>query len=776
MRRRSRVRRVSLAIGVLAARIAPAFAQGVDAPMLPVAIEQGQTLRGVVADHLGDPDLWPVVLEINGIGSIDAAQPGAILMMPVGQVAAADDALARSLAAIQSATAEGARLFAPVEIAGAIENREMAIARRGKGAWADAVARSDVALSMAEEALRISLEQRDRAAEALLTDAHGSVEGRAPAQAGWSGRQLNDILVEFERVRTRSASTAQVTFRDLSRLRLNPNSNAIIQTMRTDPLTGGEVTKVNLLSGDFYALLNQMSERARFEIDVDGIQTSTESADFWVQSEPAVARFANYDEAELRIGEGPDSVSIGANEGAVVGRDGSSQVTDVLAGPVPLAPGDGAELSGQMVELGWEPAPQAAAYWLEVAVDDAFNQMQLSEWGIPETSYELRTLTPGSYHWRIAALDSFGLPGQWSHAANFHLMTDTTPPYLAIFSPTDGALVDEPRLEFAGETEPGARLVVNGTPVEVRPDGGFAIARKTAPGLNTLVFEAVDAAGNRTERALAITYRPAESVTIEIDATLPRDPAGVVLTRTDDLALRALTDGAPGAPVRLVGASGEIVAQTVVGPDQDISLTAPAAEHVGRYMLEILSPGGAVEGREEISILRDASPPVLRFDEPPPQATAAPALDLSGTAEDAVSLSLDGRELGLADGRFAVSHELAPGRNAFEFVARDRAGNVQLTKFVVSRDNEAPVIVDARVARDQAARQIEVVATVEEAVGLRSVGRYTLSVAGAEETGLLRCDPVAGVCRATQPDRAGELTLLDITVEDYAGNVGSLGN
>ena len=66
-------------------------------------------------------------------------------MVPVQQVAAADEALAFSLAAIQKATAEGARIFAPDEIGSAIENRDTAVERRDVGAWAEVVSYRGVA-------------------------------------------------------------------------------------------------------------------------------------------------------------------------------------------------------------------------------------------------------------------------------------------------------------------------------------------------------------------------------------------------------------------------------------------------------------------------------------------------------------------------------------------------------------------------------------------------------------------------------------------------------
>ena len=127
---------------------------------------------------------------------------------------------------------------------------------------------SGIATDFAGKALAISLAQRDRAAEAVISDAQGERRGPGARPAGLvAAARRRRCSSRPSGSRTLSDSTAQVTFRDLSRLRLNPNSNAIIQRMRSDPLTGAETTKVSLVNGDFYALLNQLGNRAAFEVE-----------------------------------------------------------------------------------------------------------------------------------------------------------------------------------------------------------------------------------------------------------------------------------------------------------------------------------------------------------------------------------------------------------------------------------------------------------------------------------------------------------------------------
>ena len=748
-----------------------AWSQSLDAPLKAVAFKEGDTLRGVVAAELSDPDLWPLVLKLSGISAITDVRPGTVLALPVQQVRVTDSALLRALDAIQAANAEGARLFAPRQIETAIENREDAVVQRSSGEWRGAVRLADAATGHAVEALEVSLAQRDRDAEALVTDVQGDVEGRSPDASRWTDRALNDVLVQAERVRTLSASTAQITFRDLSRLRLNPNSNATIERMRTDPLTGGEVTKIALVSGDFYALLNQLGENTSFEIDAGGLETQTGSKDFWIKTDDTGARFANYDEAALVVGRGQNAVTLGENEGAVVSSAGVAQVTEVLDRPALLGPADGSPVFGRSAQLSWIAKAGSAAYWLEVAADAGFNEMRVSEWGIPSTGFEVKGLDQGRYHWRVAALDSFGLPGAWSIASSFDLISDTTPPYLALSSPTDGMLITTPVVVVSGESEAGVDLTIDGETVAMGDDARFSVPLEVAPGLNSFALAAVDRAGNRTDRTLSVTYRPAEALVLTPDPDLPRDADGRYLTATDQLALVVGSTAAPGSAVRLSDASGSVVVQTVAAEGGAISLTVPARTEPAPYRLEVLSPLGAVEGALDLVTITDTDPPDIGFPDAPPQATATAAFRLAVDVGDAVAVTLNGADLAFADGRAIVDATLTDGTNGFEITARDAVGNVRLRSVSVILDAAPPVITATEVARmDGPQGPITITADATDNVGLRAAARFRIRLNGREEAGVLRCDTQTGRCAATLPPRDGAVTLQSVTIEDYAGN------
>ncbi|MFZ1427838.1 MAG: LysM peptidoglycan-binding domain-containing protein, partial [Geminicoccaceae bacterium] len=81
-----------------------------------VRVQPGQTLRDIAQQQLGDPDLWTEILRANGLSSITDVQPGMELVVPAGEIAAADRSLRLALAALQQATEQGARLFAAPQI------------------------------------------------------------------------------------------------------------------------------------------------------------------------------------------------------------------------------------------------------------------------------------------------------------------------------------------------------------------------------------------------------------------------------------------------------------------------------------------------------------------------------------------------------------------------------------------------------------------------------------------------------------------------------------
>jgi hypothetical protein len=761
---------VCLILGLLLAWPGSA-AVAADEPIV-VRLEEGQSLRDLAEQHLGDPDLWMEILRANNLAVSDV-RPGIEIQIPASEIASADEALQTSLDTIQKATLEGARLFAPDEIAQAIWLRDAALAHRKAGAWNDAARVAAEASAAAEKALASALAQRDSAAEALLSDRHGWVEGQRPEDVVWSDRDVNSILIEEEKVRTLSRSTAQVTFRDDSRLRLNPNSQAVIQRMRVDPLSRQEEAKVTLVEGDLYALLSGKSERKTFGLEIPDVETEIDSTSFWVRHDASGSKFANYDDRVLQVAAEGEAVSLGKNEGTVV-RSGQapSEKMDVLVGPELVAPQDDAVAYRADLELQWAPVGDAAGYWVEVAADPGFAEMTISQWGLKDTGFQTEELGIGSYYWRVAALDKFGLPGARSAAWRFNVTTDVTPPYLTINAPAEGAILRDATLEVAGESEPAASVTLNGGPVTLGPDGRFQMPYQPAPGLNEIVLAAVDSAGNATERRRSFTFMPDETAAVVFDPAIPSLGPRQFITDQDVISLAG--SAAPDAQILILAFDGSERASAYTDGEGRFRINVPVREPDEEFDLQVVATSGFVT-KDRFSVSIDQEGPAIELDEPPPPVTAIEWLPLRGFAHGAAQVLLNGRPIKLLDDSFDETVTLRTGANNVEMVATDLVGNVRVERWEVSLDQEPPELLGHSLSSNQVSPGQPFVIEVKasDASGLKQAAPFTVQIGGTTYSDFLRLNRGTDSYRATviPPQGAnGGLALIDVELEDYAGN------
>ncbi len=766
-----RRRRSGLILAVLVALQAP-VAIAASGDSLTVRLKEGQSLRDLAQEHLGDPDLWAEILRANGLSPADV-HPGIELKIPVGQIAAANQALGAALNLIQQATEQGARLFAAEQIGQAIKLRDAALAKRKAGDWDAAATLAGEAKLAADAALKAALAQRDAAADALLSDRQGWVEGQRPQDLVWADRPLNAILIEDEKVRTLSRSTAQITFRDDSRLRLNANSQAVIQRMRVDPLSREQEAKVSLVEGDFYALLAGKSQRKSFELQVPQVQTQIESTNFWVRHDTSGSKFANYDDRSLEVSAQGESVTLGRNQATLVrsGAPPTDQI-DVLPAPALAGPGDDQVAFDAKVRLSWAGVPDAAGYWLEVADDPGFARMTFSRWGLAEPSYQSEPLNVGAYYWRVAALDKFGLPGARSEVWRFHVQTDVTPPYISIGEPAEGAILRQSPLKVRGESEPGASLELDGQPLEVGPDGSFETEYQPKPGVNKLTVKATDSAGNTTERARSFVFMPDERAAVIFDDSLPKLGVRHFVTARDVMSITGKTSA--NAQIQIHAADGGARASAYADGNGRFGVNVPMREPDETFEMQVVAPSGFAS-QDQFEITVDQTPPRIEFEAPPPSVTAVEWLPLRGQVEGGAELLIDGRPTQLIDQAFDETVTLKQGANQIELVASDLVGNVGVEKLEIVLDQQPPELIEKSLSKDRASGgdTLTVNVVARDPSGMKQAAPFSLQVGDRLLSDFLRFNKSSQSYRSTlvlPKDASGPIALKDVELEDYAGN------
>ncbi len=574
-------------------------------------------------------------------------------------------------------------------------------------------------------------------------------------------------------MRTLSRSTAQITFNDDSRLRLNANSEAVIERMRSDALSRREEAKVSLVQGDFYALLSGRSAQNKFDVEVPEVKTQVESRDFWVRHDASGSKFANFDDRALSVNANGATVTLGRDEATMV-RNGQqpTEKQAVLRQTKLDAPPDNSDILNASTPLQWSVLPDAVGYWLEIAADVDFQRMALTRWGLREPSFEVKGLGVGTYYWRVSALDKFGLPGARSDAWRFNVRVDRTPPFLMIKEPEEGTILRTSPAHLRGTAEQGVTLRMGGSTVPVAADGSFDVPLALVDGDNKVTLEATDTAGNVTERARSFVYAPDRPALVEFDAGIPHLGPDQFVTSGDAISLTGRSD--PGARLVVGIEKAPPLASTFADEKGRFTLSVPVSDPSQAMTIKVTQVSGA-SGSSDFSVIQDREPPTITLETAPPTVTATEWLVLRGRAEGATSLTVDGKPTELSNETFDTTLTLQSGRNQVELIAVDLVGNRRVDSFDVILDQDPPQLVSLEVTpRDLKPGQPLLIAlTAKDASGLRKVAPIRLRVGSTDIQDLLVLEGGTGTYRKVlllPPTVAGRVTVRDVEVEDYAGN------
>ncbi|MDA1079341.1 MAG: Ig-like domain-containing protein [bacterium] len=117
-------------------------------------------------------------------------------------------------------------------------------------------------------------------------------------------------------------------------------------------------------------------------------------------------------------------------------------------------------------------------------------------------------LTEGENVLTTYARDAAGNESQVSRA--YKISLDTEVPLLDVTQPTADATIQgraQQNLSVTGVTDPGVKVTINGQLTYAKQDGVFTHNFRLQEGKNELELIATDAAGNVTEKKIAVTFQ-----------------------------------------------------------------------------------------------------------------------------------------------------------------------------------------------------------------------------------------------------------------------------
>ena len=465
---------------------------------IQVTINNQTDMRKLSRDYFGDPNLWTYILKFNNIKDPSSIQTAIRITIPRKKVKELLELFENASSVIQDAVKTGAKVLAPDLLEKSAN--EYSDALKSKNALDFDSSREDLieAIDLADKASSLTMEIRERTLDAIISYKKGTVQKMFPSILNWENAELYDNLKENDWARTLSLSLANITFNDLSQIKLYENSEAEIQKSRIDIIGNKTDTKIKLEKGNAYAMLLN-SPKKKFDLDIPGVRTKINSKYFWIEKNKSNAKLANYN-GEITLGVKDSSVVVRKNQGSVIPDGGyPSKPKKLIPAPLLIYPEDFAAAAGNNIIFKWENFPGVTNYSLEISTSGTFKIVDKSYKGITGNSFQISELNPGVYYWHICSVDSLGLPGPFSETRSVILISDTARPYLDVKFPSNNFVSRNAVLTVAGKTSFGCKVLINRINVKTTGQGNFKANVELNEGENIIKIESINPAGNKSE-------------------------------------------------------------------------------------------------------------------------------------------------------------------------------------------------------------------------------------------------------------------------------------
>ena len=306
-------------------------------------------------------------------------------------------------------------------------------------------------------------------------------------------------------------------------------------------------------------------------------------------------------------------------------------------------------------------------------------------------------------------------------SASVTVRLDKTAPSISVTSPGANAVLAASSVAISGTVSDAlsgvASMTCNGLPATLS-GGGFTCTAGLLPGLNTIHFQAEDAAGNSATSSLQVSLSAAPAVHIV-------EPANFSFLNISPITVRGTVSDA-SATVKVNGVAAPVSSGA-------FSVVIPIVEGNNSITAVATTPAGFA-GTGSVQVTLDTTPPRVTIQSPADgYVTTDAAVSVSGVVNDIVvgtvndqqaQVTVNGIAASVANRSFFVSSvPLADGDNVLQAVGRDRVGNAYTTRITVRREAPAGSHIAVVSGNGQSATVAEqfpnpIVIKVTDAVGL----------------------------------------------------------
>ncbi len=339
---------------------------------------------------------------------------------------------------------------------------------------------------------------------AAIVEKINDVKAKGADSVAWSNAAKGLKLANQDAVQTFSRSSAVIRIDDDSYIDMGENSLIVINRMDNDQLLEEKRTRVVMLAGELRGeVTSSNNQTVQLEVATGKAQTKVVSAVREEHTRFSVKVNTNHSstitvlEGGAEVTSGDQRVQLQRYSAVVIDENNDIQQPETIPAPVDIdKPLDGAEFFYKdfpgTVTFDWGQQSGAYEYQIVIAADRNFSTVLVDK--IIEKSYfSHNNLKAGSYYWKVRGIKGM-LQGDFSVSRRLKITQDNTPPILQLSLPE--GTVSAGTFLINGTTEPKAVAFINNAPVKISATGAFAHAVELKKGVNIIVVEVLDRAGN----------------------------------------------------------------------------------------------------------------------------------------------------------------------------------------------------------------------------------------------------------------------------------------
>jgi len=346
------------------------------------------------------------------------------------------------------------------------------------------------------------------AAVALLSRVENEVKHKKADGIVWEHAKAGFKLFERDAVQTLNRAKATITFDTDNFLEMDENSLVIIRRLGGNRILRSRRSFMVVVNGRLRGRIDGSgSGNVNLQIalpagltEINTRDSLDQKTEFEINVLPDESSTVTVFKGVAKVSANGTTVEVNANEVTTIEKVTAPAAPVQILAPVRLKAPDPQKIYYYRdfppeISFAWQQHQHGKQYLLQIAREAKFGNPLLNE-SLAKSKFLYGNLKKGVYYWRVAALDDKGVRGQWSVAQKIEVVQLLNPPRLEVSFPEKDDIINQVSIIVRGVSDAQAKIYINGDDPSERNAERFAHELPLKKGMNLILIESVDQAGN----------------------------------------------------------------------------------------------------------------------------------------------------------------------------------------------------------------------------------------------------------------------------------------